>query len=247
MVQAKKSLGQHFLHDEHTAQKIVNALTCDEKETVLEIGPGTGVLSKYLLQRFPNYFAIDIDRESITYLHENYPNVTEKFQYGNILKYTFDGPLNIIGNFPYNISSQILFQVYDNTEMIPQVVGMFQKEVAERVATPHGSKTYGILSVLLQSLYDISYQFTVAAGAFSPPPKVKSGVIKLVKRYEDTLTCDRGEFKSIVKMAFNQRRKTLRNSLRSKLEDGKQYPFMDKRPEQLSWQQFDELAQAITA
>lgn len=247
MVQAKKSLGQHFLHDEHTAQRIVDTLTCDERETVLEIGPGTGVLSKYLLQRFPNYFAIDIDRESIEYLHQNYPNVADKFQYGNILRYTFEHPLNIIGNFPYNISSQILFQVYENAEMITQVVGMFQKEVAERVSTPHGSKTYGILSVLLQSLYDIDYQFTVAPGAFSPPPKVKSGVIKLVRRTEDVLVCDRNEFKSIVKMAFNQRRKTLRNSLRSKIDGNKQYPYMDKRPEQLSWQQFDELAQAIIA
>jgi 16S rRNA (adenine1518-N6/adenine1519-N6)-dimethyltransferase len=248
-VRAKKHLGQHFLCDENIAQKIVQAaVEGNEKEWLLEIGPGTGVLTKYLIQR-PDFLALDVDRESIAYLKQKYPEYSEKildcdFLEADLKQLTQGNPFSIIGNFPYNISSQIMFKVLENRDQVNVVVGMFQKEVAERIAEKPGSKTYGILSVLLQAFYSIEYLFTVHEHVFSPPPKVKSAVIKLVRNNEKALKCDEVLFKQVVKTTFNQRRKTIRNSIKPLL-NGKVFHIptvlLDKRPEQLSVAQFEEL------
>ncbi len=253
-VKAKKHLGQHFLTDLNIAQNIVDALSLSDKyNTVLEVGPGMGVLTQFLIHN-KNYktFPIDIDRESIGYLSEKYPELKGNIVYGDFLKMNLNDiannkPFAVIGNFPYNISSQILFKVLDYKDQIPEVVGMFQKEVAERVAAGPGNKTYGIISVLLQAYYDIEYLFTVDEHVFDPPPKVKSAVIRLTRNTKKKLNCDEGLFKTIIKTAFNQRRKTLRNSLKSYLNDElKPNEIFNKRPEQLSVEEFVGLTNSIS-
>lgn len=215
-VRAKKYLGQHFLKDENIARQIAESLTGSTTH-VLEIGPGMGVLTKYLhANEALDFHAIEIDTESVVYLHDHYPtlHVIEGDFLALDLNELFSEPFAVIGNFPYNISSQILFKVYDNRNQIPEMVGMFQKEVAERVAAKPGSKTYGILSVLLSAFYDIEYLFTVHEHVFNPPPKVKSAVIRLRRNTTQALSCDEQLFTKVVKIGFNQRRKTLRNALK---------------------------------
>lgn len=222
LVRPKKALGQHFLTDLSVAQKIAEALETgisEEALPTLEIGPGMGVLSQYLLEREDiDLRMIEIDRESVDYLLVHFQKAAGRVIEGDFLKmdlkYFFPGTFAVIGNFPYNISSQIFFRIIDHKDNIPQVVCMIQKEVAERIAEKPGSKTYGILSVLLQAWYDIEYLFTVGEGAFNPPPKVKSAVIRLRRNSRTDLGCDERLFKNIVKTSFNQRRKTLRNSLK---------------------------------
>lgn len=242
MVRPKKHLGQHFLNDEYIAEKITLAIP-DETINLLEIGPGTGVLSKHLLKRnFKNYIAIEIDRESIPFLHQNFPEIKEKLVLGDFLRYDlsllFEDKFSIIGNFPYNISSQILFKVLEYKNQIPLVVGMFQKEVAERIASPPGSKKYGILSVLMQSFYQIDYLFTVDEHVFRPPPKVKSAVVQFKRNQVEKLDCDEKVFKDLVKTAFNQRRKTLRNSLSKFQFSPEAQVLLGQRAEQLSVDEF---------
>jgi 16S rRNA (adenine1518-N6/adenine1519-N6)-dimethyltransferase len=207
-VRAKKHLGQHFLRDENIAENIAKALPAGTSN-VLEIGPGMGVLTKYLIQNPEiSLKVVEIDTESVAYLHKNYPELTvisDDFLKMNLVD-LFDREFAVIGNFPYNISSQILFRVLEDRNSIPCVVGMFQKEVAERIASKHGNKTYGILSVLLQAFYDIEYLFTVHEHVFSPPPKVKSAVIRLIRNQRESLNCDEKLFFKVVKTAFNQRR-----------------------------------------
>lgn len=277
LVRPKKALGQHFLTDLSVAQKIADALVV-ETETVsgatseagavpsdntdaampvLEIGPGMGVLSQYLLEREDiDLKMIEIDRESVDYLLTHFPKASGRVIEGDFLKmnlsYFFPGTFAVIGNFPYNISSQIFFRIIDHKDSIPQVVCMIQKEVAERIAEQPGSKTYGILSVLLQAWYDIEYLFTVGEGAFNPPPKVKSAVIRLRRNSRTELGCDEKLFKTIVKTGFNQRRKTLRNSLKPLIADKAareawtpeqstdflSNPVFELRPERLSVEDF---------
>lgn len=252
-VRAKKHLGQHFLCDENIARKIVDALLeCNGSASVIEIGPGTGVLTKYLIAELKEkFFALDIDEESIAYLKENYPSAANNIHYADFLEYDISkiitGKYNVIGNFPYNISSQIMFRVLENRNTIDCVVGMFQKEVAQRIAEKPGSKTYGILSVLLQSFYDIEYLFTVHENVFSPPPKVKSAVIRLKRNTRKELPCSEELFIKIVKATFNQRRKTIRNSIRAviTIPDEQLNELFQKRPEQLSVEQFIELTQFV--
>ena len=246
-VKPKKSLGQHFLRDQNIAIKIVESLGTDVSD-VLEIGPGTGVLTQYLLNRPEiNLHVIEIDRDSVAFLHENFPALkhiwSEDFLKADIQQ-KFDGNFSIIGNFPYNISSQILFKVLEMRNRVREVVGMFQKEVAERIAGKSGKKTYGILSVLLQAFYDIEYLFTVHEHVFDPPPRVKSAVIRLIRNSRTELPCDEKLFIKVVKTAFNQRRKMMRNSLKTVCEN---LPpeFAEKRPEQLSVDAFIDLACAI--
>ena len=236
-VKPKKYLGQHFLKDQNIARKIVDSLS-DKTANVLEIGSGMGVLTRYLLERKKlTVHAIEIDKESVEFLQKNYPEISERLYAEDFLKFDFvnrfQGNFSIIGNFPYNISSQIFFRVLDYRDYIPEVVGMVQKEVAERISAAHGSKTYGILSVLLQTFYNIEYLFTVSEHVFVPPPKVKSAVIRLTRNERQTLPCNEKLFVYVVKTAFNQRRKMLRNSLK---EFGEKIPlqFTEKRPEQLS-------------
>ena len=250
-VKAKKHLGQHFLNDLSIAKRIVDSLTADGIQKVLEVGPGMGVLTQFLLQRTDiETSVVEIDTESVEYLKANYPSLTPRIYEHDFLRYDFSNEFPdqyaVIGNFPYNISSQIFFKVYENKDKIPEVVGMLQKEVAERIASKPGSKVYGILSVLLQAYYDIDYLFTVGENVFTPPPKVKSGVIRLVRNNKEKLNCNEKLFKQVVKMGFNQRRKTLRNSLKQLLKDHKiDNPIMGKRPEQLSVSQFIDLTNMI--
>lgn len=248
-VKAKKFLGQHFLTDENIARRIVESLS-PASHHVLEIGPGMGVLTKYLITRENTDFrVVEIDRESVAYLHDHYPtlDVIE----GDFLKIDlntlFQERYSIIGNFPYNISSQILFKVFDNRNQVPEVVGMFQKEVAERVAAGPGSKTYGILSVLLSAFYNIEYLFTVNENVFNPPPKVKSAVIRLVRNDIQGLECDENLFVKVVKAGFNQRRKTLRNALRQVglPLDGISEDLLSKRAEQLPVGDFISITKAL--
>ncbi len=247
IVKPKKYLGQHFLKDENIARKIVGSLG-ESVENVLEVGPGMGVLTKYLLEKsYKDLRVAEIDEESVVYLQHYYPGL--HIIDGDFLKLDLDelyhDSLAIIGNFPYNISSQIFFKVLDHRNLVTEVVGMVQKEVAERIAAPPGSKTYGILSVLLQAWYDIEYLFTVHENVFTPPPKVKSAVIRLKRNATDSLGCDERFFFALVKTAFNQRRKTLRNAIRSMTPEGFQHPFLDKRAEQLSVDEFVELVNSI--
>lgn len=249
MVRAKKHLGQHFLKDEGIAERIVTALTSVDAVTpIVEIGPGTGVLTRHLMH-LKQFNALDVDEESIAYLQASYPQYAEKFHLSDFLetdlKTLTGGPFNVIGNFPYNISSQIMFRVYEQRHQIPCVVGMFQKEVAERLASPPGSKVYGILSVLLQAFYDIEYLFTVGEHVFDPPPKVKSGVIRLKRNATQQLPCSEDVFKQVVKTTFNQRRKTIRNSIKPMMNGATfTHALLDKRPEQLNVSQFIELTVA---
>lgn len=264
-VRAKKALGQHFLTDLSIARAIAQALEVDEGCVMptLEVGPGMGVLTQYLLEREDvDLRMVEVDSESIDYLLEHFPQVNGKLMEADFLKLQlenfFPDRFCVIGNFPYNISSQIFFKVLDYKEQIPQVVGMVQKEVAERLASPPGKKAYGILSVLLQAWYDIEYLFTVSEHVFNPPPKVKSAVIRLRRNGRTDLGCDAALFKSIVKTSFNQRRKTIRNSVKplakeyvipaeifSVMPDGSQVNLLDMRPEQLSVEQFVELTLAL--
>lgn len=252
-VKAKKHLGQHFLTDLSIAKKIVDSLSQTRKyKKVVEVGPGMGVLTQYLIEN-KNYetFPVDVDRESIGYLVEKYPELKGNIIYGDFLKMDLNDiagkePFAVIGNFPYNISTQILFKVLDYKDQIPEVVGMFQKEVAERFAAGPGSKTYGITSVLLQAFYDVEYLFTVGRDVFDPPPKVQSAVIRFVRNSELKLNCDEKKFKQIVKAAFNQRRKMMRKSLKPLLKDSiKDNEVFTKRPEQLSVTQFVEITNLI--
>ena len=248
-VQPKKHLGQHFLRDEDIAQKIVESLSSDS-QNILEIGPGMGVLTKYLLPKYQNSLkVIEIDTESVSYLQKVYPSL--QIIEGDFLKMDissiFDNSLSIIGNFPYNISSQILFKVYEHHENVPEVVGMFQKEVAERIASKSGNKTYGILSVLLGLFYDIEYLFTVHEHVFQPPPKVKSAVIRLVKNNRTYPNLDIVLFTKVVKAGFNQRRKTLRNALSFYKEffENISSEYLLKRAEQLSVEDFIDITTTI--
>lgn len=285
-VRAKKRLGQHFLNDEKIAEKITESITlpCD---ALLEVGPGTGVLTKYLLKlldkpsdlkrvsetswqppkaephsilteqevnaeaSLKKFIALDLDRESIAYLKENYPEHAELFIEADFLRINpkeyFNGSFSVIGNFPYNISSQIFFKVLDHLDQIPEVVCMLQKEVAQRIAAPPGSKTYGILSVLLQAWFHIEYLFTVEPHVFIPPPKVKSAVIRLRRNEVTELGCDVNLFKKVIKTAFNQRRKTLRNALKSlDLTPGAELEnLLNKRAEQLSVADFVFITKAL--
>lgn len=251
-VKAKKHLGQHFLNDENTARKIADTLSLDGYGHVLEIGPGMGVLTKYLLEKDIRTSVIEIDAESVDYLNANYPKLHGNIISGDFLKYNinllFDGkPFAVIGNFPYNISSQIVFRALEFRDRIPEFSGMFQKEVAERICEKQGSKTYGILSVLVQAFYDAEYLFTVSEHVFTPPPKVKSGVLRLRRKENPNLACDEKLFFRVVKTAFQQRRKTLRNSLKTfNLSDNlREDAIFALRPEQLSVAQFVELTQRI--
>lgn len=239
-VKAKKHLGQHFLTDENIAGKIVEGLSFQNYQKVLEVGPGMGVLTKYLLEKDAEIFVAEIDTESVDYLKKNYSKLQENHFAGDFLKLniseTFKDQIAVIGNFPYNISSQILFKIIDYYENVPEMVGMFQKEVAERTAAVPRTKDYGILSVLVQALYDVQYLFTVHENVFNPPPKVKSGVIKLTRNPKSGLSGNEILFKQIVKAGFNQRRKKLSNALKvlNIPESLKNHEFMDKRAEELS-------------
>jgi len=253
-VRAKKNLGQHFLNDKNIARNIVESLQAEGLNKVLEIGPGMGVLTQFLLKEKPyETYVVEIDRESVEYLNQHFPELNERIISADFLRLNlhnhFSEPFAIIGNFPYNISSQIFFKVLEYRNQIPEVVGMLQKEVAERLAAPPGSKTYGILSVFLQAYYNIEYLFTVHENVFTPPPKVKSGVIRLTRNKTTQLNCDEKLFTSVVKMAFNQRRKTMRNSLKSMIttEELKANPIFDKRPEQLGVSEFEAIVQMIGA
>lgn len=251
-VRPKKSLGQHFLKDLNIAERIVEALDLNPaKNTVLEIGPGTGVLTQFLSKKENVSLTLsEVDRDSIEYLKKYYPSLKDRIV-GDFLELELDKlfqePIHVIGNFPYNISSQIFFKALDHKDQVVQIVGMLQKEVAERIAARHGNKTYGILSVLLQAYYDIEYLFKVPPGVFNPPPKVMSAVIRMTRNDKKELGCDEVLFRKVVKQGFNNRRKTLRNALKplnlpaeiSALE------LLDKRAEQLAVSDFISLTNLI--
>jgi 16S rRNA (adenine1518-N6/adenine1519-N6)-dimethyltransferase len=253
LVRAKKHLGQHFLTDKNIAAKIVESLRPAGKYTkVLEVGPGMGILSDFLLQKteFETYL-VDIDTESYEFLKKKYPALGDRLLNADFLEMDFgmfEGQMGIIGNFPYNISSQILFKVLDNRAQVVEVVGMFQKEVAERCAAKAGSKEYGILSVFLQAYYKVEYLFTVKAGVFNPPPKVLSAVIRLTRNETAQLNCDEKLFWQVVKAGFNQRRKTLRNAVSSLMNKDKMAdePLLDLRAERLTVNDFVKLTNLIT-
>ncbi len=250
-VKAKKHLGQHFLKDLDAAKRITDLYRGPAK--VLEIGPGMGVLTQYLRERSDlALYLVEIDKESVVYLQHKYGFGEDRLFDADFLKIDIRSLLGlqeseefgIIGNFPYNISSQIFFRVLDYKDQITEVVGMVQKEVGKRIASGPGNKDYGILSVLLQAFYDIEYSFTVPPGAFDPPPKVDSGVIRLVRNREKKLDCDYKRFKLVVKTAFNQRRKMLSNALKP-ISEQKEFPYENKRAEQLDYLQFVEITQAL--
>lgn len=253
-VKAKKHLGQHFLTDLSIAEQIAQAVKGHGGvKKVLEIGPGMGVLTDYLLESELDLYLIDIDKESIAYLHKKYPQLSEKIIEGDFLKMDleqlFAEKFAIIGNFPYNISSQIFFKVLDVRNQVTEVVCMLQKEVAERIASPKGNKSYGILSVLLQAYYDIDYLFTVPPHVFDPPPKVNSGVIRLIRNDVEKLDCNEKLFKQIVKAGFGNRRKTLRNCLKpfNLPDEFNTHPILNLRAEQLDVADFIFLTQTIEA
>lgn len=260
-VRAKKHLGQHFLKDENIARKIAQSLSMEGYTQVLEIGPGTGVMTKYLLIRGIHLVVMELDEESVIYLNHSFglehPEALRQVKEfrvveGDFLKYDLrtlfgDAPFAIIGNFPYNISSQIVFKLLDYRDQVPEFSGMFQKEVAERICAGEGNKTYGILSVLVQAFYEAEYLFSVPPQVFDPPPKVQSGVLRLRRRVNDMPACDEALFFRVVKTAFNQRRKTLRNSLKTfqlshNLKEG---AIFDRRPEQLTVSEFFTLTKMI--
>ena len=244
-VKPKKFLGQHFLKDLDIAQKIAGTLDDFPDTPVIEVGPGMGVLTQYLTEKKDDLTVIELDRDSIPYLHEHFPKLKGHIIEGDFLQMTltdiYPEQFCVIGNYPYNISSQIFFKVLEYKNHIPCCSGMLQKEVAERIASKPGNKSYGILSVLLQAWYDIEYLFTVSETVFNPPPRVKSAVIKLVRNDRQSMDCNERLFKTVVKTSFNQRRKTLRNSMKPLLgKDNEIYSdvIFNKRPEQLSVEDF---------
>lgn len=252
-VRAKKALGQHFLTDLSIAHRIVDSLSVNPNvPSVLEIGPGMGVLTQYLIEREDiDLQLVELDEESVDYLHRHYPSLKKNIHFADYLKLNihsiFNSSYRVIGNFPYNISSQIFFKILDDKDLVPEVVCMIQKEVAERIAEKPGSKTYGILSVLLQAWYDIEYICSVGSGAFAPPPKVQSAVIRLVRNSRNDLGCDEKLFRQVVKTAFNQRRKTLRNALKPLLPEGfdTSSEVFNLRAERLSVEDFVALTNSI--
>ena len=253
LVKPKKFLGQHFLKDLKVAQDIADTVDSQPELPVLEVGPGMGVLTQFLVKKERTVKVVEVDYESVAYLREAFPSLEDHIIEDDFLKMnlnrTFDGnPFVLTGNYPYNISSQIFFKMLDNKELIPCCTGMIQKEVAERIAAGPGSKTYGILSVLIQAWYEVEYLFTVSEHVFNPPPKVKSAVIRMTRNKTHDLGCNEKLFKQVVKTTFNQRRKTLRNSIKPIL--GKESSILqdeifNKRPEQLSVQQFVELTNMV--
>ncbi len=252
MVRAKKNLGQHFLHDENVAQRIVGAFEPPQEAFVIEIGFGTGVLTKYLLERFPKALFLDVDRESYDYMVKQYPSYKDKFLLEDFLSMdiaSLNSKVSIIGNLPYNISSQIFFKIFENREFIDECVFMVQKEVANRIVSSGGSKDFGILSVLLGLFYDVTKLFDVSRGAFIPPPKVTSSVVRLKSKGKVYLGVDDEFLKLTVKAIFGKRRKMLRNSLRSigvdTETDTSLKPYLDKRPEQLTIDDFVAVAKAV--
>ncbi|WKV10665.1 16S rRNA (adenine(1518)-N(6)/adenine(1519)-N(6))-dimethyltransferase RsmA [Marivirga harenae] len=252
-VRAKKHLGQHFLKDTNIANKIVDSMTGHKHyKHLLEIGPGTGVLSDFLIEKAKyELLFMDVDQESIDFLQNKYPDHKEKIIQEDFLRIDlgryYNEPFGIIGNFPYNISSQIFFKVLEYRNQIPEVVGMIQKEVAERIASKEGNKTYGILSVLLQAYYKVEYLFSVPPNVFNPPPKVTSAVLRLRRNETKTLACDEKLFFRVVKQGFNNRRKTLRNALKTfdLSTEIKSLDLLDKRAEQLTVNDFVELTNHI--
>lgn len=252
-VRAKKHLGQHFLKDESVAKNIADTLTLKGYNKVLEIGPGMGVLTKYIIEKPIETFVIEIDRESVDYLNKHYPKLENHIFAEDFLKFNPKNIFNeeqfaVVGNFPYNISTQIVFRTLEMRHQIPEFAGMFQKEVAARICEKKGSKTYGILSVLAQAFYDTEYLFTVPPHVFTPPPKVESGVLRMIRKENYTLPCSEKLFFTVVKSAFNQRRKTMRNSLKSFIsEEIKEDAVFNLRPEQLSVEEFIALTQKIEA
>ncbi|MFT6921191.1 MAG: 16S rRNA (adenine1518-N6/adenine1519-N6)-dimethyltransferase [Crocinitomicaceae bacterium] len=253
-VRAKKHLGQHFLTDKSICERIAHQYTKSNDCTkVLEIGPGMGALTEYLLEMDLDLWAMEIDYDSVPYIQEHFPKMKGKvieadFLKADLVELMGTEPFAVVGNFPYNISSQILFKCLEHRNQVPEIMGMFQKEVAERIAEPPGSKRYGILSVLLQAYYDIEYCFTVDENAFNPPPKVKSGVIRCIRNKRQSLPCDEKLFKTVIKMSFGQRRKTIRNSIKSLIKDkGLESELLALRPETLSVDQFVELTNLVAS
>jgi 16S rRNA (adenine1518-N6/adenine1519-N6)-dimethyltransferase len=253
-MQAKKSYGQHFLKDDHIALRIADSLQrTAECGKVLEVGPGMGMLTKHLLAHTDyETYAVEADRDMVEYLNNHYPFLTQRLILKDFLDFdptTVFGqsPFCLIGNFPYNISTQILFKMLDYRDLIPEMVGMFQKEVADRVVSKEGGKVYGITSVLMQAFYKVEYLFSVAPGSFNPPPKVQSAVIRLTRKDNFELGCDEAVFRRVVKTAFNQRRKMLRNTLKPFIaqEVLMSDPFYEKRPETLGWEEYVRLANLI--
>ncbi len=245
MVKPKKHLGQHFLTDQRVAQRISECLHYGSGDHILEIGPGKGILTRFILDKKVELKAIELDTESVEYLETNFPNLEVLNM--DFLKIDFDkvfsgSEFKIIGNFPYNISSQIVFKILENANLIPQMGGMFQKEVAKRICSEPGTKDYGILSVLTQLMYETEYLFTVNEGVFFPPPKVKSGVIRITRKEDRVSDSEFGRIRTLVKMAFNQRRKQLRNSIKSMLPENFESELLSKRPEQLHFTDFQRLA-----
>lgn len=253
VVKAKKFLGQHFLSDHSIAESIVNALECKNSSVAIEVGPGMGVLTSYLLERDDiTTYPIELDGESVEYLSRNYPQLEDRLIEGDFLKFDLNSlnaeKISIIGNFPYNISSQIYFKIIDNKDLVDESVGMIQKEVAERIVSTPGGRVGGILSILVQAYYDVEYLFTVAPDKFIPPPRVQSAVIRLKRNSVEKLDCDEKLFRIVVKTTFNLRRKTIRNSIKSIVGDiTKISPeLLAKRPEQLSVGEFVELTNQVT-
>lgn len=250
-VRPKKQLGQHFLNDKKIASKIVESLNGEKADFIMEVGPGMGVLTVELLSKFgEKLYAAEVDSESVEYLNRTIPELSPNLFHGDFLELNlpakFNGKLAIIGNFPYNISSQIFFKVLENREMVTEVVCMIQREVAQRISEKPGTKTYGILSVLLQAFFEIKYLFTVNEGVFTPPPKVKSAVIRLERNETKKLNCNETLFFRVVKAGFNQRRKTLRNSIRSAFPGIEiSSKFSENRPERLSVEDFVELTNEV--
>ena len=251
-VKAKKRLGQHFLRNEDIARRIAESVRTPDAH-VLEVGPGMGVLTQYLLQQpFASFSAIELDEESVTYLQQHFPQLGDNLIAGDFLRLDlgerYPDKFVIVGNFPYNISSQILFRMLDYRDRAVELVGMFQKEVGERVTAGPGHKQYGVISVLLQAYYDTEYLFTLSENEFNPPPKVKSAVIRVTRNFDKKLHCDEEVFRKVVKTAFNFRRKTLRNALQSlpfSAEALNQDPLFAKRAEQLSVQDYEHLCNLL--